>query len=79
MQVENPSPNVTYVYMQDAARTVILFSYGTPVAYRSLNGAAKTAKRWSNTTSRHVAAFFKMYAGPVETISQDEMDAKVQS
>lgn len=78
MQVENPSPNVTYVYMQDPARTVILFSYGTPVAYRSTAGAAKTAKRWSNTTSRHIAAFFKMYAGEIATVDQSIIEEKVK-
>ena len=33
----------------------ILFSYRTPVAARTPDGCFKTEKRWSNTTSRHIA------------------------
>ena len=33
---------------------VILFSYKTPVAAQTPEGLFRTARRWSNTTTRHI-------------------------
>ena len=32
----------------------VLFSYSTPVACESVGKRYRTAKRWSNTTTRHI-------------------------
>jgi hypothetical protein len=50
----------------DLGNVRILFSYRTPVACIE-GGIAfkKTAKKWSNTTSRHISTWFKMQGNVV--------------
>ena len=44
--------NMTELTLDNGIR--VLFSYQTPVDCELKNGYYKTAKKWSNTTTRHV-------------------------
>lgn len=41
----------------------VLFSYETPVAAITAEGAFKTSKKWSRTTSKHINAWGPDYKG----------------
>jgi hypothetical protein len=64
--------NMTELQLNDG--TVILFSYKTPVAARINGDAFQTAKRWSNTTSRHINEWG---AKEYKKIPQDFFDALI--
>ena len=74
--------NMTEVEIGDKT---ILFSYKTPVAYHETGiGYAKTSKRWSNTTSRHINQWLKLKGydasrgDGLREVSQDELDNLVK-
>lgn len=52
---------------------IILISYKTKVAYYDLltNKIYKTAKKWSNTTSKHINKFLKDFKN-IEIIEVDQ-------
>lgn len=51
MKLRVIGPNQTEISI---GKSVILFSYDTPVAARIGGRAFKTSKRWSNTTAKHI-------------------------
>tara|TARA_B100000475_G_scaffold170945_1_gene133092 strand:- start:48 stop:320 length:273 start_codon:yes stop_codon:yes gene_type:complete len=53
MQLRQLGSNQTQLTLSDN-RTVVLFSYETPVAALDDNGYIKTSKSWSRTTTRHI-------------------------
>ena len=74
--------NMTEVEIGNKA---ILFSYKTPVAYHETGiGYAKTSKRWSNTTSRHINQWLKLKGydasrgDGLREVSQDYLDDLVK-
>jgi hypothetical protein len=53
----------------------VLYSYKTPVALQSPNGAwYKTDRKWSVTTSKHINKFLPSDQSRVNIISQDLLD-----
>ena len=74
--------NMTEVELGDKT---ILFSYQTPVAYHEAGiGYAKTSKRWSNTTSRHINQWLELNGydasrgDGLREVSQEELDNLVK-
>jgi hypothetical protein len=61
----------------------VFFSYETPVAYLfDGNYARKTEKRFSNTTTKHINAFFARYGfngKTVETIPQENISELINN
>lgn len=52
MKLKNIGSNMTEVETSNG--DFVLVSYSTPVAVRTAEGAYKTDKKWSVTTSRHI-------------------------
>jgi len=64
-------PNMTELHFSGG---VVLFSYNTPVAYRSLLGKEyKTKTNWSKTTSRHIN-YWLMQSDNAEKAPQEFFD-----
>lgn len=61
MQLKPIKENMTELHLANG--DVVLFSYETPVAARTMDGAFKTDKQWSNTTSRHINAWGGVNSG----------------
>lgn len=55
MQLKPIKANLTELHLANG--DVVLFSYETPVAARTMEGPFKTDKWWSNTTSRHISTW----------------------
>jgi hypothetical protein len=73
MQIKPIGPNQTELHFSGG---VVLFSYQTPVAFRSNEGITrhlyyKTSKKWSKTTSKHINAWVGDY---VQEKEQDFFD-----
>jgi len=56
----------------------ILFSYSTPVACKGFDGAFKTEKFHSKTTTRHINNWLK-HRTHVQTLPQESFDTMVES
>ena len=69
MKLEPIQSNMTELNIGNLS---ILFSYKTPVAIKCQQNYYKTAKKWSNTTTRHVN---KWLAGaPARIVEQSYFD-----
>jgi len=55
MKLKPIQANMTELHLDNG--DAVLFSYETPVAAITTEGAFKTEKKWSNTTSRHINAW----------------------
>lgn len=58
--------------VQISGRVTVLFSYSTPVAMRVNGQYARTTKRWSNTTERHINAWLD--GAEAELVDQNVLD-----
>lgn len=59
----------------------VLFSYEAPVAFLNICKAGKTNEFYSQTTTKHINAFFKRYgidAEKIEQVPQSEIDKIVK-
>ena len=76
MQLDVLGKHETLVFVKGYT---VLFSYNTPVAYFNGNMYAKTAKRWSNTTSRHVKRWLDgISEDRIKTVGQSQIDEIVE-
>lgn len=55
MKLKPIKANMTELHLANG--DVVLFSYETPVAARTMEGPFKTDKHWSATTTRHINAW----------------------
>jgi len=55
----------------------VLFSYETPVAAWTPDGAIRTSKKWSVTTSRHINQWLR--GAQAREVDQSVLDNLVQS
>ena len=56
MNIKQLGSNQTELEIKGAR---VLFSYSTPVACESVGKRYRTAKKWSQTTSRHINAWLE--------------------
>jgi hypothetical protein len=75
MRIKPLASNMTELVLNDG--TKVLFSYETPVAASTPAMAYKTAKKWSNTTTRHINKWF-MSVGAIQEMPQEYFDNLVQ-
>lgn len=75
MKLNPLGPNMTEIYVNDVT---VLFSYKTPVAVMIDEGLGfvfyRTSKRWSNTTSRHINKWLRVYGKVASEKPQEYFD-----
>jgi len=78
MKLRQIGPNQTEVDFNGTL--TVLFSYETPVAaFKPGTGILRTAKKWSQTTSRHINAWVECFfpESTVTEVSQETLDGMV--
>lgn len=61
MKLRSIKANMTELHLDNG--DAVLFSYETPVAALTAEGAFKTSKKWSVTTTRHINSWGPEYKG----------------
>ena len=76
MRIKNIGSNQTVVVSKlPNGRTLeVLFSYETPVAVRGPTVDYKTERKWSTTTTKHIAKFLPECQSRVEIVPQEDLD-----